>query len=186
MSELLLTPEQAAERLCVSVVTVKRWLRSGVLPATKIGKKGLLRMRECALDDYIRGREAHDKEVHLTNDRQPMAQRASVPWTNETFAEFEQVARHLAAQEWIFAKTMPENPHEYTLRKKWERDEDFAAVVEFIRRHGYRQKFEGRYYTQLDIDDHTYWTMGWPVSQTILINRKLLCQREEAIADGEL
>lgn len=29
------------------------------------------------------------------------------------------VARDLADQQWIFAKTMPENPHEYTLRRLW-------------------------------------------------------------------
>lgn len=67
---------------------------------------------------------------------------------------------------------MPENPHEYTLRKLWRSDPDFVRAVEFIRAHGYRNRFEGRSYTQLDVGEHTYWTMGAPVEETILINRK--------------
>ena len=69
---------------------------------------------------------------------------------------------------------MPENPHEYTLRREWASDADFVRAVLFIRAHGYQNLFEGSWYTQLDIDDHTYWTMGAPVEETILINRKLV------------
>ena len=45
----------------------------------------------------------------------------------------EDVARILFAQTWTFAKSMPTIPHEYTLRRKWKSDEEFATVVEFIR-----------------------------------------------------
>ena len=86
--------------------------------------------------------------------------------------DLDHVARDLAAQHWIVAKTMPENPHEYTLRREWANDADFVRAVLFIRAHGYQNLFEGSWYTQLDIDDHTYWTMGAPVEETILINRK--------------
>lgn len=48
-------------------------------------------------------------------------------------------------------------------------------AVQFIRAHGYQNLFERRWYTQLDIGEHTYWTMGAPVEETILINRKRLC-----------
>ena len=83
------------------------------------------------------------------------------------------VAASLAGQEWVFAKTMPDNPHEYCLRRRWVGDDDaFVEAVEFIREAGYEAFFEGRPYTQLDIDDHFYWTMGFPVDETILINRK--------------
>ena len=78
----------------------------------------------------------------------------------------------LLAQQWIFAKTMPDNPHWYTLRKRWQRDEDFAWTVETIRRYGYEEIYEGWPYTVLNIDDMKYWTMGAPVEETILINRK--------------
>ena len=93
----------------------------------------------------------------------------------------ERVTRDLAGVRWIFAKTMPENPHEYTLRREWASDADFVRAVLFIREHGYQNLFEGRWYTQLDIGEHTYWTMGAPVEETILINRK---KENEPAASG--
>jgi len=89
-------------------------------------------------------------------------------------ADLEQVASDLAAQEWIFAKTMPTNPHEYTLRKLWRKDEDFVRAVTCIRESGYVAMFRGRPYLQLDLGEHFYWTMGAPIEKTILINRKRL------------
>lgn len=89
-------------------------------------------------------------------------------------AAFEQAVALLEAQEWIYAKTMPQNPHHYTLRKKWGRDADFVATVTYIREYGYRQKYQGRWYTQLDANGYFYWTMGDPMATTILINRKPL------------
>jgi len=78
--------------------------------------------------------------------------------------DFERVARLLQEQEWIFAKTMPQNPHHYTLRRNWARDEDFVWTVEVIRRHGYRQKYGKSWYTVLDVHEHFYWTMGAPIN----------------------
>lgn len=86
--------------------------------------------------------------------------------------EFETVGALLEAHDWIFAKTMPDNPHEYTLRKRWEDQAAFDRAVLGIRLLGYQTKFRGRSYTQLDVNDHYYWTMGAPVPATILINRK--------------
>jgi hypothetical protein len=80
----------------------------------------------------------------------------------------------LLAQRWIFARTMPANPHEYTLRKLWTDDADFVRTVQFIRRHGYQTVYEGRPYTQFDLNGHFYWTMGAAIEQTTLINRKQL------------
>ncbi len=94
------------------------------------------------------------------------------------------LAKLLGGAAWVFAKTMSQNPHFYTLRKTWTQDEDFVWAVEQIRLRGYRHKFKGNYYTQLDVGHYVYWTMGWPVgsldwgwerlnkSGTILINRK--------------
>jgi hypothetical protein len=68
---------------------------------------------------------------------------------------------------------MPDNPHEYALRKKWVGDPaSFNEAVTFIREHGYRNKFKKSWYTQYDLDGFTYWTMGAPLDVTILINRK--------------
>jgi excisionase family DNA binding protein len=38
----------------VSPLTVKAWMRKGKLPVTRIGDKGLLRVRAADLDTYIR------------------------------------------------------------------------------------------------------------------------------------
>lgn len=54
-SERLLKPEEVAERLGVSPITAKAWLRTGKLPVVKVGERGLLRMREADLNRYIRG-----------------------------------------------------------------------------------------------------------------------------------
>lgn len=51
--ERLLTPEQVAERLGLSVLTVRDWLRSGRLPGVKPGGR-VWRVREHDLDEYIR------------------------------------------------------------------------------------------------------------------------------------
>lgn len=90
--------------------------------------------------------------------------------------DIQQVALIFNKQRWIFARTMPDNPHEYCLRKNFERDEDFVKVVEYIRANGTEEMFEGYPYTCLYLDGHKYWTMGEPIDidgmwHTILINR---------------
>jgi hypothetical protein len=89
-------------------------------------------------------------------------------------ANLQRIRNLLSAQQWIFARTMPDNPHWYTLRKNWERDADFTWTVETIRRYGYEEIYEGRFYTVINIEDMKYWTMGAPVAETILINRNYL------------
>src|SRR4051812_6655507 len=87
-------------------------------------------------------------------------------WSHEHFERF------VERQTWIFARTMPENPHEYTLR----RDTDsatFDAAVRYIREQGILESFRGKPYKTLYVGEHLYWTMGAPLIDTILINRKL-------------
>jgi hypothetical protein len=98
------------------------------------------------------------------------------------------VAQLLAAHPWVFARTMADNPHWYTLRKNWVDDDDFVFVVQFIRRWGYVERFpdpkRGWPYILLGVDSFKYWTMGDPCEPgpynpsgqdcTILINRKPL------------
>lgn len=101
----------------------------------------------------------------------------------ERWALFERIGLLLHPQLFQFAKTMPQNPHYYTLRRKWANDDDFVWVVEQIRLQGYKQKYGGSWYTVLDLNGHFYWTMGWPILTldtpglelrgTILINRKV-------------
>ena len=50
--------------------------------------------------------------------------------------------------------------------------------VQTLRLLGYRQRFLNMWYTAIDVNDHFYWTMGWPIlpqparRSTALINRK--------------
>lgn len=81
----------------------------------------------------------------------------------------------LESHEWVFAKTMPQNPHWYTLRRKWADDQAFAEAVQFIRQYGRRETYppgSRNRYTVMVMGGFKYWTMGWPVEKTILINRK--------------
>ena len=88
----------------------------------------------------------------------------------------EKILRYIESHKWRFAKTMPENPHYYTLRNDWD-DTDFVDFVLYIRENGYVEKFNGQSYTYLNINGYKYWTMGYPINYgngdpcTILINR---------------
>ncbi len=81
---------------------------------------------------------------------------------------------------WTFAKTMPENPHWYTVRQ-WQpdRQEEFEEFVRLLRKYGSDEVFGGKLYRYLDLDAFHYWTMGAPLSGTTVINRKPLPQEGE-------
>jgi len=51
--EQLLTPEQVAEKLQLSLITVKRWLTAGKLPGYKVGRQW--RVSEEQLQQFIEG-----------------------------------------------------------------------------------------------------------------------------------
>ena len=85
---------------------------------------------------------------------------------------------YIAQVYWRFAKTMPQWPHEYTVRD-WRPDleGEFFAFVELIRRDGVVKPWRKdaqypRYrHSYLAIDGWQYWTMGAPVPETTVINR---------------
>jgi len=91
--------------------------------------------------------------------------------------DIKEVTEIFNSLDWTFAKTMPRNPHFYTVRKDWEDDALFCKVVMFIRRNGHVVKFGKAKYTILVINGFRYWTMGCPLNRpdgshfTRLINR---------------
>lgn len=101
-----------------------------------------------------------------------MSEAATLPTPLREFVE---------SEEWTFAKTMPEWPHEYLVRDRVD-TELFEALVRHIREHG----FEGRFYqsvlTYFAEDGLLYWTMGAPIEETTIINR---C-REKGCYDNRL
>ena len=81
------------------------------------------------------------------------------------------VKKELEAKSWRFAKTMPHNPHFYSLREEWQNPDDFSKAVRYIRENGVPKMFDGREYTVLYHNGFKYWTMGDPLVDTYLINR---------------
>lgn len=86
-----------------------------------------------------------------------------------------QLKGFIQSVEWIYAKSMPEWPHEYIVREKVD-ESLFIELVIHIRVYGYEEKFYNKSITYFDHDGMTYWTMGAPIDDTIIINR---CQKED-------
>jgi len=100
---------------------------------------------------------------------------------------FPQELRDFVSREtWTYAKTMPVWPHEYIVRERVD-EELFVQLVKHIRAHGYEGNFYRRKITYFDADGLTYWTMGAPIEETIIINR---CKKENTyevrLANGTL
>ena len=83
----------------------------------------------------------------------------------------------ISKHNWAFAKTMPQNPHYYVVRKNCV-DEEFVRFVQLIRKYGFRMKYGKSWYVCFRVNEWFYWTMGWPILErheknaTIIINRK--------------
>ena len=71
---------------------------------------------------------------------------------------------------WTYAKTMPEWPHEYIVKKNVD-VELFIEIVKHIRKFGYEGMFYQKTITYFDFEGMVYWTMGAPVEETTIINR---------------
>jgi len=88
---------------------------------------------------------------------------------------FPQELRDFVGREtWTYAKTMSKWPHEYLVRERVD-EKLFVELVEHIRAHGYEGSFYRRKIVYYDEDGLTYWTMGEPAEETIIINR---CSKE--------
>ena len=72
---------------------------------------------------------------------------------------------------WTYAKTMPQCPHEYVVRKNVADDNVFCRFVMTIRRFGCDEKFYSKTHRYLDLGPFKYWTMGDWLPTTIIINR---------------
>ena len=97
--------------------------------------------------------------------------------------------RFVRTRRWYFAKTMPQWPHQYTVRRfdDSQRDQNqFEEAVGLIRTNGECRRFEptGKSAIYLDIDGRQYWTMGAPVEETTIINRAW-CDWRARLARGE-
>jgi hypothetical protein len=82
------------------------------------------------------------------------------------------VKRAINQNEFRFAKTMPDNPHYYAVRKNWMGNLPFDDFALLIRKYGYNEKFKGWTYRKWDFGNYSYWSMGAPLALTVIINRK--------------
>lgn len=81
----------------------------------------------------------------------------------------------IARRKWREAVTYRETaPHEYTIRQ-WElggqAKQDFDQFAVYVRRFGCADFFYKIRHIYWAVDEFKYWTMGWPVGQTEVINR---------------
>ena len=85
--------------------------------------------------------------------------------------------KFIAQAKWTFAKTMPQWPHEYTVRYQNDSSE-FEDFVRYIKHAGVYCRKTNWTRTYLDIGDWYYWTMESTVKRTRIINR---ARRYEAL-----
>jgi len=80
------------------------------------------------------------------------------------------VIERFKSTRWKFASTMKQHPHSYTLREWWD-DDEFLQIVKHIRKHGKWGKFFRVPIKYWYYEGYKYWTMGYGLDQTKLINR---------------
>ena len=85
----------------------------------------------------------------------------------------------VASRTWVYAKSMPQWPHQYSAINRKRDDPDtilrFEHAVTFVRSHGIKRVFlptKGRH-IYYDLDGLTYWTL-WGLPWTILMNRTII------------
>ena len=83
------------------------------------------------------------------------------------------VRQFIAGAKWQYAKSMPQWPHEYTLRG-WNDEHTFEDMIHYILHWGESRKQLHWTRVYLDVDEHYYWWMGAPVRRATVINRALL------------
>ena len=81
----------------------------------------------------------------------------------------------IAQRAWREAVTYREiAPHEYIVRT-WENGEqsnqDFDRFIAYIRRFGFADFYYKVRHIYWQVNEFKYWTMGWPVEETTVINR---------------
>ena len=75
---------------------------------------------------------------------------------------------------WIYAKTMPEVPHYYLVKKKCFDDDRFEAFARYIFEEGIPMKWGKWVRLYMDIGEYRYWSMDPTAESTDLINRELI------------
>jgi len=93
------------------------------------------------------------------------------------------MVREALRLQWYTTAKAEANPHQYCLRRSWNGNTSFAIVAQAIRDYGYVEWFWKKPYMMLNVGEFKYWTMGWPLDVTVLINRTLIrpCTRADLL-----
>lgn len=99
-----------------------------------------------------------------------------------TSEEWAWAREFIACRRWREAVTYRETaPHEYTVRE-WDLttagNADFERFTALVRKCGYADLFYRVRHIYWVVDEFKYWTMGWPVEETKVINRARVDGRE--------
>ena len=94
----------------------------------------------------------------------------------------EEMRAFVRRNEWTFAKTMPQIPHEYLLEWNADNPDDFFRFVMTIRRMGYDEFFFKKQVRYADVEGYKYWTMGVYLETTWVLNRAKLSRSENPLA----
>ena len=96
--------------------------------------------------------------------------------TELSVVDIERARAYIASVRWKDTVTMKAfAPHEYTVRK-WNPtlESEFEWFVMWIREHGYKARWGKHEHIYLELDGQKYWTMGAPLSETVVINREVV------------
>jgi len=77
----------------------------------------------------------------------------------------------LVSLQWTDAKTMPWNPHAWTLKKQYPDQTKWETLVDFIQKNGEPVWFYKKIYHCIFHNGYRYWTMEEPPEITKLMNR---------------
>jgi hypothetical protein len=92
----------------------------------------------------------------------------------------EQIIQAISRLTFVFAKTMPELPHEYTVRRRAADEADYIALFEAIQEHGVIERWKGRPGRYLyPGDGWRYWPMTAKLNSRLEYNRHINRNRVE-------
>jgi hypothetical protein len=151
-------------------------------------------LRTCVVCDLPRIDPATDRDTRVCRDCELARQSAETPFS-EGAGDAERARIFIAESGWRLARTMLHIPHQYTVRDLSSRGADkttarnhssFEWFVEYVREHGTQKRWGPYNNTYLVIDGWEYWTMGFPVAETTIVNRQAAGPGTTALIEAEV
>ncbi|MEK6251256.1 MAG: hypothetical protein AABM43_04805 [Actinomycetota bacterium] len=88
--------------------------------------------------------------------------------TADELCRFRQIAE---GARWTFAASVPEHPHEYSIRGRDLPEDDFIWAVELINRVGYVERFWGQPWRYVRLDGYRFWPTKNQRPDWLMLNR---------------